>query len=111
MVDLLYRNKPARFLAKVKIDFDTGNRRALFSLPDFGFPKRKELAVTDWDVVENNKKYLLSPTEAWGIVEIVCRNDNRSKNVFLLIDLVPFCPYTIDLEFYTETRKNFSVDE
>lgn len=112
MVDLLRRNKSARFLAKIKIEFDTEKRRALFNLPDFSFPKRKGEAVADWDVVEKNEKYLLSPTESWGIVEIICHEDFKSnKNIFHLIDFVPFCPYTIDLDYYKESRKNFSVDE
>lgn len=112
MFDLLRHNKPIRFLAKIKIDFDSSNRRALFSLPDFSFPKHKNEAVAKWDVVEKNQKYLLSPTESWGIVEISCHEDLKAqKNVFQLTDFVPFCPYTIDLEYYTEARKNFSVEE
>lgn len=41
LVDLLHNNQPVRFLTKVKIDFDTATRNALFSLPDFGVPKKK----------------------------------------------------------------------
>lgn len=41
MIDMLRHDERLRFLAKVKIDFDTRNRRALFSLPDFAFPKKK----------------------------------------------------------------------
>lgn len=111
LMDMMYRNKPARFLAKIKIDFDFTNRRALFSLPDFSFPKKKDEAVADWEVVEKNQKYLLAQTESWGIVEINCRNDKRGKNICYLIDFVPFCPYTLDLEYYTDARENFSVDE
>ena len=105
MVDLLRRNKAVRFLAKIKIDFDTEKRRALFNLPDFSFPQKKGEAVADWDVVEKNQKYLLS-------LEIICREDFKSgKNIFYLSDFVPFCPYTIDVDYYKESRKNFSVDE
>ena len=94
------------------IDFDTRNRRALFNLPDFAFPKKKDDAIADWNVVEQNQKYLMSPTEAWGIVEISCNEDSRTgKNIFYLTDFVPFCPYTIDTDYYKEARKNFSTDE
>ncbi len=110
LMNLLYHDKPARFLAKIKIDFDMSNRRALFSLPDLSFPKRKGEAVADWDIVDKNKKYLLSPNESWGIVEITCRTE-KGKNFFNLIDFVPFCPYEIDLAYYTEARENFSVEE
>lgn len=70
MIDMLRHGERPRFLAKVKIDFDTRNKRALFSLPDFAFPKKKGDAIADWNVVEQNQKYLMSPTEAWGIVEL-----------------------------------------
>ena len=109
---LLLHNKPIRFLAKIKIDFDTSMRRALFSLPDFSFPKHKNDAVAKWEVVEKHQQYLLSPNESWGIVEIACQEDSKTqRNIFQLTDFVPFCPYSIDLEYYTEARKNFSIDE
>lgn len=112
MINMLRYGKSARFLAKIKIDFDAGNSRALFSLPDFSFPKRKSEAVADWNVVEKNSKYLLSPTESWGIVELSCYEDSRTnKNIFQLTDFVPFCPYTIDVDYYKEVRKNFSLEE
>ena len=112
MVDMLHHGERPRFLAKVQIDFDTRNKRALFSLPDFSFPNKKNDAVADWNVVEQNKNYLVSSTDAWGIVEISCHEDSRSgKNIFRLIDFVPFCPYTIDTEYYKAARENFSVDE
>ena len=112
MINMLRYGKSARFLAKIKIDFDAGNSRALFSLPDFSFPKRKAEAVADWNVVEKNSKYLLSPTESWGIVELSCYEDSRTnKNIFQLTDFVPFCPYTIDVDYYKEVRKNFSLEE
>lgn len=112
MIDMLLHGERPRFLAKVKIDFDTRNRCALFSLPDFAFPKKKDDAIADWNVVEQNQKYLMSPTEAWGIVELSCHEDSRTgKNIFRLTDFVPFCPYTIDTDYYKEARKNFSTDE
>ena len=112
MIDMLRHGERPRFLAKVKIDFDTRNRRALFSLPDFAFPRKKDDAIADWNVVEKHQQYLMSPTEAWGIVELSCHEDSRTgKNIFCLTDFVPFCPYTIDLDYYKEARKNFSPDE
>lgn len=112
MIDMLRHGERPRFLAKVKIDFDTRNKRALFSLPDFAFPKKKGDAIADWNVVEQNQKYLMSPTESWGIVELSCHEDSRTgKNIFCLTDFVPFCPYTIDTDYYKEARKNFSTHE
>ena len=112
MLDMLRHGEKPRFLAKVKIDFDTRNRRALFSLPDFAFPRKKDDAIADWDVIEQNQKYLMSPTEAWGIIELACHENSRTgKNIFRLTDFVPFCPYTVDIDYYREARENFSLDE
>lgn len=112
LVDLLHHNQSVRFLAKIKIDFDTANRNALFSLPDFGMPKKRGEAVVDWKVIDDNREYLLSPTEVWGIVELICELDDNGKNtIFRLIDFTPFCPYSIDLPYYVEARRRFRVDE
>jgi ATP-dependent Lon protease len=109
-----------RFLTKIKIDIDVATRTANFILPDFGVPKKKGEAVADWDVVERNKDYLLSPNEVWGIVELVCDDGSESKgrkqkidskNIIRLIDFQPFCPYNIDLDYYIEARKNFKIEE
>ena len=78
-VELLHNNQSVRFLTKVKIDFDTANRQALFSLPEFGVPQKKGEAVVEWHVIEENREYLLSPTEVWGIVEILCDMDDSGK--------------------------------
>ena len=110
LVDLLHNDQTARFLAKVKIDFDAKTKTALFSLPDFEVPKKKGEAIVDWDVIEANREYLLSPTEVWGIVEIDTEEGNKG-NVFKLIDFQPFCPYTIDLDYYIEARQYFTIDE
>ncbi len=110
LVDLLHNDQSARFLAKIKIDFDAKTRTALFSLPDFEVPKKKGEAIVDWDVIESNRDYILSPTEVWGIVEIVM-DEGEKGNVFKLIDFQPFCPYTIDLDYYISARQFFSIEE
>ena len=110
LVDLLHHNQAVRFLAKVKIDFDTKTKKALFSLPDFEVPKKKGEAIVDWSVIEANRDYLLSPTEVWGIVEILVEEE-ETGNVFKLVDFQPFCPYTIDLDYFIQAREFFTVEE
>ena len=75
-------------------------------------PKKKGEAIVDWSVIESHRDYLLSPNEVWGIVEIVCEPDeNEKKNVFRLVDFAPFCPYTIELDYYVKARDYFTIDE
>ncbi|NMB98411.1 MAG: BREX system Lon protease-like protein BrxL [Clostridiaceae bacterium] len=102
-----------RFLAKVKVEIDITKRIALFSLPDFGVPKKKGEAIVDWDTLELNKDCLLSPNEVWGIVELVCveGNGTRNENVIKMIDFKQFCPYIIDLDYYVDARKEFTIEE
>lgn len=52
--------------------------------------------------------------EKQGIVELIWGKDYSSrqgKGVIKLIEYSPFCPYTVDLEFYKEARRAFSVEE
>lgn len=109
-VEMLHNDRSVRFLAKVKIDFDTATKTALFSLPDFEVPKKKGEAVVDWDVIETNRKHLLTPREVWGIVELLAEEGEKGT-VLKMIDFRPFCPYTIDLEYYVTARRYFSIDE
>ncbi len=112
LVDMLHGNKSVRFLTKVKIDFDTKKKQALFSLPVFDFPSHKGEAVVEWIVIEKNRDYLLSPTEVWGIVEIQSELDSDEKNyIFKLINFVPFCPYKIDLKYFVNARNCFTTEE
>lgn len=114
--EMVRNYQPVRFLAKIKIDIDISSRTAFFSLPDFGVPKKKGEAIADWDVVERNKDYLLSPNEVWGIVELISDDDNSynrntSNTIIKLIDFKPFCPYNIDLDYYIDARSKFSTEE
>lgn len=111
--EMLHNYQSVRFLAKIKIDFDTATRTAFFSLPDFGVPKSKGEAVADWDVIEQNKEYLLAPNEVWGIVELVCQEieEKRNQSIIKLIDFTPFCPYQIDIDYYCQARKQFAIED
>lgn len=112
LIDMLRKDKTVRFLGKVRIDFDTRNRRALFSLPDFNFPKVKGEAVARWEVIDANRESFISQVEVWGILEINCTNDNKTGNTtFNLISFKPFCPYKLNPEYYIKVRDFFTVDE
>lgn len=112
LVDMMYENKTIKILAKVRIEFDTKKKKALFSLPMYNFPPHKGEAVVDWAVLEQNRSYLLSSTEIQGILTIECaESDTQGDNIFRLIKFVPFCPYTINLDYYKQARRSFTVEE
>lgn len=112
--EMMHNFNRVKFLAKVKIEFDTVSRLAFFSLPDFGVPKRRGEAIAEWDVIEANKNYLLGSNEVWGIVELEYSEIGKKKdtiNVIKLVGFQPFCPYNIDLDYYINARRKFSIDE
>jgi ATP-dependent Lon protease len=110
--DLTQNKETVKFLTRVKVEIDISTKTAYFALPDFGVPKRKDEAVIGWDVIEKNKKDLLSPDAVWGLVELVCEEDYDSgRNIIKMKGFSPFCPYNIDLEYYAEARKEFSISE
>lgn len=104
-----------KFLSKIKVTTEVATKTALFSLPDFAFPNKKNEAVVDWAVLEKNKQFMLTPNEVWGIIELVweenTNKDLKIKYVIKMIDFQPFCPYEVDLQYFTEVRNNFSTQE
>lgn len=111
--NLVRNNDSQRFLAKVRIETDIATKTTYFSLPDFGYPKRKDEAVVEWHVMDQHTTELLSSSEVWGIVEIISdRKDPISdKNIIKMTDFTPFCPYNIDLDYYKEARDQFDTQE
>ena len=95
-----------KLLTKVKIEFDYANDELCFSLPEYGFPKKKGEGVLDWSVVSEHKKQLLNADGAWG--EIVLSYDcGRTQ----LVEFTPLCPYTANLREYQDGRKQFTTAE
>lgn len=107
-------NEHVKLLAKVSIEIDVANGVASFSLPDFGL-SAKETMIDDniWFLYKDE---LIAGREVWGMIELGYRPpdyDSRPKTPgkIRLLKFKNFCPYTIDLDFYKDARKNFSFDE
>ena len=95
-----------RLLTKVKIEFDYANDELCFSLPEYGFPKKKGEGILDWSVVSQHKKQLLNADGAWGEITL-CYDCGRTQ----LMEFVPLCPYTSNLREYQEGRKQSTTSE
>ena len=95
-----------KLLTKVKIEFDYGKDLTCFSLPEYGFPKKKPDAQVDWSVISEHKDYLLDPNGAWGEITL-CYDCGMTQ----LVNFKPLCPYTFNLKKYQEGRKQFTVEE
>lgn len=110
----MVNGETVRFLARIRVNVDIKTGKTLFELPDFGGTRSGASGEVANDVVSRWKETLLKESENWGIVELIWGKDYSSrqgKGVIKLIEYSPFCPYTVDLEFYKEARRAFTLEE
>ena len=103
-----------QFLARVRVSVDVKSGKTVFELPDFGGARGGASGVVAHDVVEEWQETLLHESENWGIVTLSWTMEGtvaKPKGVITMVSYKPFCPYSIDLEFYREARKAFDIHE
>lgn len=117
---IIIENERVKFLAKVSADVDIKTGEVYFSLPDFGLAFKDTIVdPTVWDLCKDD---LVASQETWGMVELYYRppvsvfggkksGDGSDKGKIALRSFKSFRPYVIDLEYYQNTRKEFSIDE
>jgi len=99
-----------KVLTRISIDIDILTQAVSFSLPDFGLTNRET-------IIENNvwnecKDELVKAKETWGVVELGYKYpEGKEKGKIKLVGFKNFCPYTIDLDFYKDVRKEFDIHE
>ncbi|NLO33449.1 MAG: BREX system Lon protease-like protein BrxL [Candidatus Hydrogenedentes bacterium] len=108
-----------KFLAKISVDIDIKTAQVSFALPDFGLTN-KDTIIEDsvWNLCRED---LVDAGETWGMLELGYRpggssgSDRPTKSSsggkIKLIAFKNFCPYTIDLDYFKEVRKEFSIEE
>ena len=103
-----------KILAKITINIDVVTGEVTFSLPDFGLRNRE--TMIDQDVWDKCRGKLVSGHETWGMLELGYRppDDTARPKVpgkIRLLSFRDFCPYTIDLDYYKDVRREFSIQE
>lgn len=123
---VVIEGQKVKFLAKVSISISIKTGEISFSLPDFGLNNNE--TVIESNVWEDCKNDLLHQYESWGMVELGYKSPDeydwcfeydkktskaKDKKVgkISLLSFKTFCPYKIDLEYYKDVRKDFTVDE
>ncbi len=109
-----------RFLAKVSADIDIKTGEVSFSLPDFGLSS-KDTIIED-EVWRDCKDDLVGGRETWGMVQIGYRQPDDFDVTFSrtkakganhgkikLTAFKSFCPYTIDIDYFKEARRGFTL--
>lgn len=125
---VVIEQETVRFLAKVSINIDIKTGEVSFSLPDFGLSYKD--TMIDQDVWEVCKADLVNEYETWGMVELgyqppdefdheftfnLYKSKDKSKagkkGKIKLLSFKPFCPYKIDVEYFKDSRKEFTIEE
>ena len=104
-----------RFLAKLRVDIDVRSGQGMFGLPDLGFPQRRQEALVRDAVLKKDRDQLLADAETWGVIECewspVGMAGKEGNGAIYMTDFRPFRPYKVDVDYYREVRKEFSLDE
>lgn len=103
-----------RFLARLRVGIDIKTGVAVFELPDFGGTKAGAGGEVSRTVMGRWQDSLLGESENWGIIDLAWEQDfskNPPRGYIRLVDYQPFCPYSVDLEYYREARRKFTTQE
>lgn len=100
-----------KFLAKVSVEIDIKTSEVSFSLLDFGLSS-KDTIIEDsvWQICKDD---LIRGKETWGMVELGYRppDEDEKRGKIKLTAFKTFCPYTIDVDYYKEARRDFDTSE
>ena len=109
---IVIENERVKFLAKISVDIDIRTQEVSFSLPDFGLSNKQ--TIIEPHVWEDCKDELVRGRETWGMIELGYRLPDEAMKLqgkIRLTSFKSFCPYTIDIEYYKDARKEFTIAE
>lgn len=109
---LVVENERIKFLTKLSVDINIKNQEISFALPDYGLTNKETIIEPHvWDIC---KEELVKGKETWGVVELGYRfpdEDFKIPGKIKLVGFTNFCPYTVDVDYYKEVRKEFTTKE
>ncbi len=110
----MVNGESVQFLARVRVSVDVKTGKTVFELPDFGGARGGASGVVAYDVAEEWQETLLRESENWGIITLCWTMEgtpNKPKGVITMVGYKPFCPYSVDLDFYRGARRAFNIHE
>jgi len=113
---LINKQERVEILAKVIVEFDISSGEALISLPELGIPDKKHQARIENYLLDKYGNDLLSLEGAWGVVSLEWRIERlpgkkKEEGRVVCVDFKPFKPYRVNLDYYREARKEFTISE
>lgn len=107
---IVVENERVKLLTRISVDIHITTHEVSFSLPDFGLGNKE--TIIDSNVWDECKDDLIKAKETWGVVELGYRYpEGKINGKIKLISFQNFCPYEIDLDYYKDVRKEFSIHE
>lgn len=95
-------------LTRFIVETDIKNDKLRFSIPDLGI-KANEGEIPD-HISKKHKE--LQDGEMWGVITLTyIPPDGMEKGVIELIDFKPFKPYIVDIDYFRDARKEFTIEE
>ena len=105
---LINDNKETVILARILIEPDIKSGVLRFSIPDIGI-KNNEGQIPQHIA---NKFQELKGGEVWGVVKLVYNPpDGKYKGTIEITDFKSFKPYEVDIEYFKDKRREFSLTE
>lgn len=110
----MVNGETVQFLARVRVSVNVKTGKTIFELPDFGGSRGGAAGVVARNIAEEWQDTLLHESENWGIITLTWIMEgtvSKPKGVITMVGYKPFCPYSVDLDFYREARKEFDIHE
>ena len=105
---LITDNKEVTLLARIVVEPDIKTGKLRFSVPDAGL-KMNECEIPDYVARDNPE---LKGGEVWGIITLdYLIPSGKEKGVILLEKFKSFKPYSVDFDYFSSKRTQFSLME
>lgn len=105
---LITENKMVTLLARIIVEPDVKKGKLRFSVPDAGL-KMNECEIPDYIAREHPE---LKGGEVWGIITLdYLVPSSKEKGVIILDKFKSFKPYTVDFDYFSSKRDQFTLFE
>ncbi len=111
---LVAEGEPVKIFAKISVDVNIKKGEIAFNLPDYSLTSAHTLI--DPSVWQGVKDELDAGRETWGLLRLGYRFpdvDAKPKvdGKIKLLAFKSFCPYSIDVDFFKDARREFELNE
>jgi len=100
--------KEIKLLARIIVEPDVKSGILKFSIPDVGI-KLNEGRIPQYIAKEFPE---LKGGEVWGVVKLIyVPPEGNQRGTIEIVNFTPFKPYEVDIDYFIEKRKHFSLEE